>query len=132
MWPGTIVLQLSPKLPEGYTVEPRVHLGAFYEIDVCAFDNDEPRTATASAASNGGLAVATEAPPRPTFVADFDPTEQYAYEVLVFDQERNRQLVAAVEIVSPANKDRPEARRAFVAKCAALLQQRCAFRSSIW
>jgi hypothetical protein len=31
--------------------------------------------------------------------------------------------VAAVELVSPANKDRPETRRAFVAKCAALLQQ---------
>jgi hypothetical protein len=30
--------------------------------------------------------------------------------------------VAAVKIVSPANKDRPEQRRAFVAKCAALLQ----------
>jgi hypothetical protein len=32
-------------------------------------------------------------------------------------------LVAAVEIVSPANKDRPENRRAFVTKCAALLQE---------
>jgi hypothetical protein len=31
-------------------------------------------------------------------------------------------LVAAVEIVSPSNKDRPEHRRACVAKCAALLQ----------
>ena len=31
--------------------------------------------------------------------------------------------MAAVEIVSPANKDRAETRRAFVAKCAALLQQ---------
>ena len=29
-----------------------------------------------------------------------------------------------MEIVSPANKDRPENRRAFVAKCAALLQKR--------
>ncbi len=29
----------------------------------------------------------------------------------------------AVEFVSPANKDRPEHRRAFVAKCAALLQE---------
>jgi hypothetical protein len=29
-----------------------------------------------------------------------------------------------VEIVSPANKDRPENRRAFVTKCAALLQKR--------
>src|SRR5262249_12340802 len=33
---------------------------------------------------------------------------------------------AAVELVSPANKDRPEHRRLFVAKCAALLQQRVA------
>jgi len=32
-------------------------------------------------------------------------------------------LVAAIEIVSPANKDRPEHRRAFVTKVAALLQQ---------
>ena len=33
-----------------------------------------------------------------------------------------RRLVAAIEIVSPSNKDRPESRRAFVAKVAALLQ----------
>ena len=31
-------------------------------------------------------------------------------------------LVAAIEIVSPSNKDRPESRRAFVAKVAALLK----------
>ena len=41
----------------------------------------------------------------------------------VYDTQRHRRLVAAVEIISPANKDRPEHRRAFVAKCAALLQQ---------
>jgi hypothetical protein len=35
-----------------------------------------------------------------------------------------RRLVAAVEIVSPSNKDRPEHRRVFAAKCAALLQQK--------
>ncbi len=52
-----------------------------------------------------------------------DIAEQYEYEVLVYDQTRGRQLVAAVEIVSPANKDRRENRRAFVTKCAALLQQ---------
>src|SRR5439155_7816887 len=52
-----------------------------------------------------------------------DLVDQYEYEVLVYDQSRGRHLVAAVEIVSPANKDRPENRRAFVTKCAALLQQ---------
>jgi hypothetical protein len=64
------------------------------------------------------------APPAPTMVAEAELTEQYEYEVLVYDHSRGRQLVAAVEIVSPANKDRPENRRAFVAKCSALLQKR--------
>ena len=46
------------------------------------------------------------------------------YEARVYDEQRHSQIVAAVEIVSPANKDRPEHRRAFVAKCAGLLQER--------
>jgi hypothetical protein len=58
------------------------------------------------------LALATDLP-------DLDE-----YEVRVYDSKRGRRLVAAFEIVSPANKDRPEHRRAFVAKCAALLQNR--------
>src|SRR5262249_14121487 len=62
-------------------------------------------------ASAGGLATATYAPPAPTLTLDADISEQYAYEVLVFDLERDRQLVAAVEIVSPANKDRPDSRQ---------------------
>jgi hypothetical protein len=37
--------------------------------------------------------------------------------------ERERTLVAAIELVSPANKDRAEPRQAFVAKCAALLRK---------
>jgi hypothetical protein len=41
----------------------------------------------------------------------------------VYDRHHGRRLVAAIEIVSPANKDRPESRRAFVAKLAALLQR---------
>jgi hypothetical protein len=46
------------------------------------------------------------------------------YEVLVHDGERGGKLVAVIEIVSPANKDRPDHRRVFVTKCAAFLQQR--------
>jgi len=48
--------------------------------------------------------------------------EPESYEVRVYDEKRGRRLVAAVEIVSPANKDRPDRRHAFVSKCAALLQ----------
>jgi hypothetical protein len=49
---------------------------------------------------------------------------QVEYEVRIYDTKRGRRLVAVVEIVSPANKDRPEHRGVFVAKCAALLPQR--------
>ena len=67
------------------------------------------------------LAVATDLP-------DMD-----AYEVRVYDDDFGHRLVAAVEIVSPSNKDRPEHRRAFVAKCATLLRERrLASRSSTW
>jgi hypothetical protein len=44
------------------------------------------------------------------------------YEVRVYDATRGRRLVAAIELVSPGNKDRVGKRNAFVGKCAALLQ----------
>ena len=66
---------------------------------------------------------------RSQVVYDLDLADQYEYEVRVYDAERDRRLVAAVEIVSPANKDRPESRRAFVSKCVTLLRQRVSVRS---
>lgn len=122
-WPMAIVQRLVPQLPDNYTAEPRVRLGTYYEIDVCAYETDEPRQSSTVAGNEHGAATATWAPPRPTLAVDADPSEQYEYEVLVYDHSRCRQLVAAVEHVSPANKDRPTNRRAMVAKCAALLQQ---------
>ena len=62
--------------------------------------------------------------PRATFAVAADLPAQDEYEVRVDDRSRGRRLVAAIEIVSPANKDRLEPRRAFIAKCAALLQER--------
>jgi hypothetical protein len=125
MWPGMMVLELNKVLPEEYTAEPRVHLGTNFEIDVCAYEGYEefqPRMTSENSAA--ATATTTWAPPEPTLSVDEELTEQYEYEVLVYDQSRGRQLVAAVEIVSPANKDRPEIRQAFVAKCSALLQKR--------
>jgi hypothetical protein len=66
--------------------------------------------ATASKVAEPAVRVETELP-----VYD-------EYEVRVYDARRGRALVAAIELVSPANKDRPEKRNAFVGKCAALLQ----------
>ena len=45
------------------------------------------------------------------------------YEVRIYDIHHGRRLVAAIELVSPSNKARPESRRVFVAKIATLLQQ---------
>ena len=119
-----IVMALNPKLPPRYVAAPRVHLGASMEIDVSADDKDEPASFGRTSGGGGGVATATWAPPRPTFDVATDLPDQDAYEVRVYDTKRHRRLVAAVEIVSPANKDRPENRRAFVTKCAALLQER--------
>ncbi len=76
----------------------------------------------AESGNGGGLATAVWAPPRPTLTLAADLPAQDEYEVRVYDSKRGWRLVAAVEIVSPANKDWPEHRRAFVTKCAALLQ----------
>jgi hypothetical protein len=121
--PAMIVQQLSPVLPDGYTAEPRVHLGPYFEIDVTKFERAQPRTAAAAAEDGGGVATAAWSATRPLLDVEADWPDQYEYEVLIYDQAHDRRLVAAVELVSPANQDRPESRRALVTKCAALLRQ---------
>lgn len=124
-WPMTMVQRLNPVLPPGFSAEPRAHLGSYYEIDVQGYEEDEPpRVLTPGPEhESGGVATAVMAPAEATLVVECDLADPYEYEVLIYDQERGRKLVAAVEIVSPANKDRPESRRIFAAKCAALLRQ---------
>jgi hypothetical protein len=124
-WPAMIVLALSRELPPRYVAAPRIHTGSIAEIDVATFDTEEESAADlqeTSGTSNGGVAV--WAPSRPTLTVATDLPEADEYEVLVHDLKRGRRLVAAIELVSPANKDRPEHRRAFVAKSAGLLQKR--------
>jgi len=110
-------------LPTGYIAEPGTHLGRVAEVDVATFEDDEIRS-NGSAGGNGGTAVLPDvAVEAPTFTAETDLADLPQFEVLVYDLRRARQLVAAVEFVSPANKDRPEHRRAFAAKWAGLLQR---------
>jgi hypothetical protein len=45
------------------------------------------------------------------------------YDVCVYDNQANQRLVAAIELVSPANKDRPEHRGDFIAKGATMLRR---------
>jgi hypothetical protein len=122
-WPTVIVMALNRDLPPRYIAEPRVHLGSFFEIDVASYEGDERAARAPETGAEGGVATAVWAPPQPTLDVTTDLPDQDEYEVLVYDTRHQRRLVAAVEIVSPANKDRPEHRRVFVAKCAALLRQ---------
>ncbi len=122
MWPAVIVQQLFPKLPEGYIAAPRVHLGAAFEIDVSTLESDATTRTNRMTDGSSGVAVATWAPPEPTLTLETELPDQDEYEVRIYDARHGRRLVAAIEIVSPSNKDRPESRRAFVAKIAALLQ----------
>jgi hypothetical protein len=121
-WPAMFVLSLNRQLPRRYVAHPRVHLGGFAEIDVSTYDKDFDESPLHAPNGNGGVATAVWAPSRPTLAIATDLPAQDDYEVRVYDADRGQRLVAAIELVSPANKDRPESRRMFAAKCAALLQ----------
>lgn len=120
-----IVNSLGQRLPERYVAEPQVHLGSSIEIDVATYEDGDADSLEAGVREdNGGVATAAWAPPRPTLSVEIDLPALDEYEVRVYDAKSGRRLVAVVEIVSPSKKDRPEHRRVFVAKCAALLQDR--------
>jgi hypothetical protein len=121
MWPAMIVRQLIKVLPEPYFAAPGVHLGTLYEVDVGTYREPVPDPHDVDV-SEGGVATASYAPPKPTLILEPRLPDQDVYEVRIYDSRRNRRLVAAIEIVSPSNKDRPETRGAFVSNVAALLK----------
>jgi hypothetical protein len=118
-WPTIIVIDLNKRLSSRFVASPRVRLGTAFEIDVAAREAGEGDGTESQ--ESGGTATATWAPPRPTLTVETHVPESDEYEVLIESAEQR--LVAAIEIISPSNKDRPENRRAFVAKCAALIQR---------
>jgi len=116
-----IVQKLIEVLPEPYFAAPGVHLGTLYEVDIGTYHEPAPES-NGGDAGEGGVGVATYAPPKPTLTLEPQLPNQDVYEVRIYDSRRNRRLVAAIEIVSPSNKDRPETRGTFVSKVAALLK----------
>jgi hypothetical protein len=115
-WAGAIADALNERwLPEGYFAEEQLQPSARVEIDVATFEQ-----------AGGAGAVAVEArktwtPTAPT--ATMPGTIPEGLEVLVYGSEGGPTLVGAIELISPANKDRPATRRAFAAKCASYLHQ---------
>lgn len=116
-WAVEIVRLLnSGVLPSQYYARPHVKLGVQVESDVATLEMG----ATGPTSSNGGIATATWAPPRPTLSLAVDFAAPDLFEVRIHGG--NSQVVAVIELVSPRNKDRPEARRSFAVKCASFLQ----------
>jgi hypothetical protein len=91
MWPAMIVRELNQVLPEPYFAAPRVHLGMLYEIDVGRYE-DEAVEPNGVGTSNGGAAMATYTPPKPTLTLEPRLPHQVLYEVRVYDSRRNRRL----------------------------------------
>lgn len=116
-WAEAMALRLNQLLlPEHFVAEARVKLGGQVEIDVGTFAEEGVPSASAA----GGVAV--WAPPQPSATAPLDFHATDVFEVQIVKEEGGPRLVAAIELVSPANKDRPSHRRMFAVKCASYLQ----------
>src|SRR5262249_17076010 len=100
--------------------EEQTHAGAGVEIEMSTQEQ------AGSAARPNGPATATLparvwTPPAPALTVPAVFADDF--EVRVFNTDTGPRLVAVIELVSPRNKDRPEARRAFAVKCASYLHQ---------
>lgn len=110
-------------LPGEYFAEVQVHVGSRVEVDVGTFEYASTlidytyRAGTATAT----LETRPWAPPAPAM--PMPAVFPDSLEVLVFRTEAGPTLVAAIELVSPGNKDREEHRHAFAAQCSSYLQQ---------
>jgi hypothetical protein len=105
-------------LPEGYYAVPLVDRYGPIEIDVAAF-----RDSSSSATGNTASAPQTWSPPAPGLSVAVELPRADEVEVQVFLDDGDPRLTAAIELLSPRNKDRPQAREAFAMKCVRYLQQ---------
>lgn len=116
-WATVIAQHLNENvLPAGFFAEPEISLGPELEVDVASLE------LTPSDKSDRGVATAVWSPPRPQISAKVDFARLDSYEVRVYEDVGGTDLRAAIELVSPANKDRTGSRRTFAAKCTGYLK----------
>ena len=118
-WANALVNRLNHGwLPPNYRALPTTKLGGEIEIDIPTVRNGS------APLSNGPVAGTANWPlPRPAAIGLIDFTDLDVFEVRVLAGRAGLQLVAAIELVSPANKVRPSHRQAFVSKCAGYLKK---------
>lgn len=121
-WATRIADALTERwLPPNYIAEEHVHFGPAIEIDVATFEREPSPTAEVEGTTVATVAakVWTAPPADGVLPAVFPDT----FEVRVLNTDAGPRLVAAIELLSPGNKDRPTERRAFASKCASYLYQ---------
>src|SRR5262249_11405793 len=105
----------------GFFAETQIHIGSRVEVDVATMEEPLGKGVRPNGAGGAAtLAAEVWAPPVPPLIMPAVFPDEI--EVEIYGSTTGAHLVAAVELVSPGNKDRPETRRAFAAKCAAYLQ----------
>jgi hypothetical protein len=117
-WAGELARHLNHELPPRYFAGPHVQPGGQLQVDVAAFEERRP-----APGAGGTTATAVWAPPLAPIIVPLDLGALDAYSVQILNDEEGPNLVAAIELLSPANKDRPASRRAFAVRCAGYLQQ---------
>jgi len=106
-------------LPPGYYAVPFLDRDGPIEIDIAALQDAE----NAASEANTAAPLWTPAPASLAIAVEWTGTDDVAVEV--FTDDGDPRLAAAIELVSPRNKDRPRAREAFAAKCAGHLRRGC-------
>jgi hypothetical protein len=117
-WATFIAAQLNQEvLPTNYFAAPELTIGPEFEIDVATLE--EPPSSGIQSTEGASSAYS---PPRPKLTAQVSFSQLEGTEIRVYENTGGAELRAAIELVSPANKDRPETRRTFAAKCAGYLR----------
>lgn len=118
-WCSEITARLNVVMPRGFVALDRMRIDGNLEIDLGAAEDDEDDVLNGVDAGGGGAALATlpavYTPPHAVASCRYRAPD--VAEIRVFTDRGERKVVAAIELVSPGNKDRPAAREAFVAKC---------------
>src|SRR5262249_19052166 len=114
LWADALVEKLNRDiLGDEYFADMQVHIGSQVEVDVATL-RESSATAKLNSSAATALAPAWAPPATDLVVPIVFPDE---IEVQVFSTVTGGTLVGAIELVSPGNKDRADARQAFTAKC---------------
>jgi hypothetical protein len=118
LWAAALVEKLNRDiLADEYFADMQVHIGSRVEVDIASLEESR------GTGEGGAVAAATLAPVWAPPVTNLVLPTVFPddIEVQVFATTTGATLVGAIELVSPGNKDRPDARQAFAAKCVSYL-----------